>query len=129
MEHKLSTIQIRKYAKVLDDAIKRRNVEEIVSCFSNDCEVELLGIKLNGKDGLNKAIGWMFRYLNEIVLIPVTIMVTGDVFFEEFMVKAKVKGGKEIQVKQAEVLDYNDVYKVKSLRRNFYFQYRRENND
>ena len=116
MKHKLSAKQIRKYAKALDDAIEKRNIEEITSYFSDDCEVELLGIKLNGKDGLSSAIGWMFRYLNEVVLIPITIIISGDTFFEEFIVKAKVKEGREIQVKQAEVLVYDDEYKVRSLR-------------
>jgi ketosteroid isomerase-like protein len=107
--------EIRKYAKALDDAIEGRNIEEVMSCFCDDCEVELLGVKLTGKEGLRKAIDWMYKYLKEITLIPVTIMVEGNTFFEEFIVKVKVRGGKEIQVKQAEVLIY-DEYKVKSLR-------------
>ena len=116
MDRKLSAEQILKYAKSLDDAIEKQNVEETVSYFSDDCEIELLGIKLNGKGGLRKSIGWMYRYLREIVLIPVTIMVSGNTFFEEFIVKAKVSGGKEIQVKQAEVLVYDEEYKVRSIR-------------
>jgi hypothetical protein len=57
----------------------------------------------------------MILKLNEIILVPITIMVDGDVFFEEFIVKAKVKDGKELKVKQAEVLVwYED--KIKSLR-------------
>lgn len=86
-----------------------------MSYFSDDCEIEMLGIKLAGQEGLRKMIRWMYRYLEEIVLIPVTIMVDGNTFFEEFTVKAKVKGGKEVQVKQAEVLVY-DQDKVSSLR-------------
>jgi ketosteroid isomerase-like protein len=107
--------EIRKYAKALDDAIEGRNIDEVLSYFCGDCEIEMLGVKLTGKKGLRKAFEWMYKYLKEMVLIPITIMVDGNVFFEEFMVKAKVKGGKEIQVKQAEVLVY-DNYKVKSLR-------------
>ena len=49
-------------------------------------------------------------------MISITIIISGSTFFEEFIVKAKVGGGKEIQVKQAEVLVYNADYKVKSLR-------------
>ena len=116
MGSKLNTEQIRQYAKALDDAIETHDTEEIVSYFSEDCEVELLGIRLTGKEGLRKAIGWMYKYLKEIVLIPVTIIVDGNIFFEEFIVKTNVKGGQEIQVKQAEVLVYDDEYKVRSLR-------------
>ena len=115
MSREQSPEKIRKYAKALDDAIEAGSIEEVMSYFCDDCEIELLGVKLTGKDGLRKAFDWMYKYLKEMVLIPVTIMVDGKTFFEEFIVKTKVKGGKEIQVKQAEVLVYDD-YKVKSLR-------------
>jgi ketosteroid isomerase-like protein len=115
MNRKQSPGKIRKYAKALDDAIEGRNIEEVVSYFCDDCEIEVLGVRLTGKEGLRRAFGWMYKYLKEMILIPITIMVDGDIFFEEFIVKTKVKGGKEIQVKQAEVLVYED-YKVKSLR-------------
>jgi ketosteroid isomerase-like protein len=107
--------EIRKYAKALDDAIEGRNIEEVMSYFCDDCEIEVLGVKLTGKEGLSRAFGWMYKYLKGMVLIPITIMVDGNTFFEEFIVKTEVKSGKEIQVKQAEVLVYED-YKVKSLR-------------
>ena len=116
MKERLSQEQIRKLSKALDDAIESKNIKELVSYFSNDCEVELLGIKLSGKEGLKKAIAWMFGYLDEIRFAPITIIVDGDVFFEEFFVKAKTRKGEEIETKQAEVLVYNEEYKVKSLR-------------
>ncbi len=115
MERKLNSEQIRKYALALDDAIKRQKMEEIVSYFSDDCEVELLGITLGGEEGLRKAIRWMYRYLKEIVLTPLTVTVDGNILFEEFLVKAKIKGGREIQVKQAEMLVYDEAYRVRSL--------------
>ena len=116
MEQKQSTQQILTCAKALDDAIERHNIEEIVSYFSDDCEIELFGITFTGKDGLRKTIDWMFKYLKEITLIPITIMVQENTFFEEFIVRTKLKNGKEKQVKQAEVLVYDEEYKVKSLR-------------
>ncbi len=87
-----------------------------MSYFSDNCEIELPGIRLSGKEGLRKAVAWMYQYLKEIVLVPITIMVDGNTFFEEFIVRAKIKEGKEIQVKQTEVLVYDDAYKVKNLR-------------
>ena len=116
MEQQLSPEKIRKLAKALDDAIESQNTEEVISYFSDNCEIELPGIKLSGKDGLRKAVAWMYHYLKGIVLVPITIMVDGNTFFEEFIVRAKIKGGKEIQVKQTEVLVYDDRYRVKSLR-------------
>jgi len=115
MAKKLDPETIRELAKALDDAIEIRNTEEITSYFSESCEIELLGIKLSGKEGLRKAINWIFRYSKEIKLVPITIMIQGDTFFEEFTVKTRVKG-EETQVKQAEVLIYDEEYKVKSLR-------------
>ena len=116
MEINLEAEQIRKYAKALDVAIEKRDIEEIVSYFSDECEIQLPGITLSGHEGIRKAIRWMYRYLKAMELIPITIMIQGDVFFEEFFVKAKISGNQEIQVKQAEVLIYDADYKVKSLR-------------
>jgi len=116
MEQKLVTEQILKYARALDDAIEQRDIEGVVSCFSDGCEIELPGVKLTGKEGLRKAIGWMYGYFKDIVLVPVTVMVDGNTFFEEFVMKAKVKGNREIEVKQAEVLVYDNEYRVRSLR-------------
>ena len=116
MNTSLNSEKIRELAKELDDAIESRKTEEVISHFSDICEIELLGIKITGKEGLRKAIGWMFRYLKEITLSSITIMIEGNTFFEEFFVRTKTKEGKEIQVKQAEVLVYDEGYKVKSLR-------------
>jgi hypothetical protein len=116
IKQKLITENILKYAKALDEAIEKRNTEEVISYFSDNCEIELFGIKLTGKEGVTRAINWMFKYLNQIALTPITIMVDRNNFFEEFTVRAKVRGGKEIQVKQSEVLTYDNEYKVTSLR-------------
>ena len=116
MAQHLNPEKIRELAKALDDAIENRETEAVISHFCETCEIELLGTKLAGKEGLRKAISWIYRYLKELTLIPITIMIEGNTFFEEFLIRTKTKEGKEIQVKQAEVLVYDDEYKVKSLR-------------
>jgi len=116
MEQHLNPEKVRKLAKALDSAIESRNIEDIVSYFYEDCKIELPVIKLSGKEDLRKAINWMFKYLNQITIVPITIMVDQNIFFEEFTVKAMVRGGKEIQVNQSEVLVYDKEYKVVSLR-------------
>ena len=58
----------------------------------------------------------MFRYLGEITLVPITITIEGNIFFEEFYMKMKTREGGDIQIRQAEVLEYEDMYKVKILR-------------
>ena len=116
MEQNLNPEKIRELAKELDDAIEKRETEEVLCHFCETCEIELLGTKLTGKEGLRNAISWIYRYLKEIKLVPITIMIEGNTFFEEFIARTKTKEGKEIQVKQAEVLVYDNEYKVKSLR-------------
>lgn len=59
MEHRLAAEEVRKHARALDDAIERRDIEGIASCFSDDCEVQLPGITLGGKGGLRKAVGFL----------------------------------------------------------------------
>jgi hypothetical protein len=112
----LNEEKIRTLAKALDDAIEEGNIEELMSYFSEKCEIEFFGIKLAGHNGLKKALAWIFGYLKEIKLIPIVIIIQDNTFFEEFTVRAKTREGREIEVKQAEVLEYGDGYKVESLR-------------
>jgi ketosteroid isomerase-like protein len=115
MDASLSAEKIRELAKALDDAIERVNIEEIVAYFADDCQIHLPSISLSGHEGLRRAISWMYRYLKEIVLVPNAIIIQGNIFFEEFTVKAKTNG-RSIELKQAEVLEYGTDYKVKSIR-------------
>jgi ketosteroid isomerase-like protein len=107
--------KIRQAAAELDNAIENKDLDRIMSGFSDDCEIELLGIKLTGKEGLKKWMDWMFAHLAEIIFEPITIMVDGNAFFEEFILKGRLHDGTEVQSKQAEVLIYEN-YQVKSLR-------------
>jgi ketosteroid isomerase-like protein len=115
MEQNQLPDKIRQAAADLDNAIENKDVERIMSGFSDDCEIELLGIRLTGKEGLKKWIDWMYAHLAEIKFEPITIMVDGNVFFEEFILKGRFHDGTEVQSKQAEVLIYEN-HKVKSLR-------------
>ena len=58
---------------------------------------------------------WIYKHLAEIKFTPITIMVEGNTFFEEFIINAKLFDGSEVQSRQAEVLIY-DNFKVKILR-------------
>jgi ketosteroid isomerase-like protein len=107
--------KISQAAAELDNAIENKDLDRIMSGFSDDCEIELLGIKLTGKKGLKKWIDWMYAHLAEIKFEPITIMVDGNVFFEEFILKGRLHDGTEVQSKQAEILIYEN-YQVKNLR-------------
>ena len=115
MKQSQSPDEIRRVAADLDKAVENRNVELILSSFSDDCQIELLGIKLAGKEAARKWLAWMYQHLSEVRFVPVTIMVDGDTFFEEFILKGKLHDGTQVESKQAEVLVYEN-YKVKSLR-------------
>jgi hypothetical protein len=107
--------KIRKVAMDLDNALERKDIDFIVSCFTTDCAIELSGIKLKGRKGVRKWLEWMLGKVESFKLTPVVIMVDNEKFFEEFIVKATLKDGTRIVSKQAEVLIYKN-YKVKSLR-------------
>jgi ketosteroid isomerase-like protein len=115
LEHAQSSEAILKSALNLDKAIEKRNIETVLSKFSSDCEIELLGIKLNGRDGVKKWMEWQFKYISKIEFIPITKMVSGNIFFEEFIAKANLHDGEEIQSKQAVVLQFRKKL-IKSLR-------------
>jgi ketosteroid isomerase-like protein len=99
---------ILKSALNLDEAIEKRNIETVFSKFSVDCEIELLGIKLNGREGVKKWMEWQFKHISKIDFIPITKMVSGNIFFEEYIAKANLHDGEEIQSKQAVVLQFRN---------------------
>lgn len=115
MEQNQLPDKIRQIATELDNAIENKDIDRIMSVFSDDCEIQLLGIRLTGKEGLKKWIDWMYAHLAEMKFEPITIMVDGNVFFEEFILKGRLHDGNEVQSRQAEVLIYEN-YQVKSLR-------------
>lgn len=98
-----------------DHALTSMNIDESLEFFSEDCEIELLGVTLNGLDGARKWLEWLFSHLASIQFEPVTILVDGNVFFEEFVVVGTLNDGRVIRSKQAEILIYED-YKIKTLR-------------
>jgi ketosteroid isomerase-like protein len=115
VEHVQSSEKILNTALNLDKAIENRNIESVLSKFSEDCEIELLGIKLSGKDGVKKWMEWQFKHIAKVEFIQVTKMVSGNAFFEEFIAKAKLQGGEEIRSKQAVVLQFKNSL-IKNLR-------------
>ena len=107
--------EIRKVAEKFDDTIVNKNLDLVLECFADDCEIELLGLTLHGKDGATKWFYWMYRHIESLEFIPVIIMVEGNTFFEEFIVKGILRNGDEFSSKQSEILVYENL-KVKSLR-------------
>lgn len=110
-----SSEKIKEVAKAFDDALEEKNYKLIKSYFEENCEIELLGVKLKGHDGVEKWLDYIFSYVESFSLQPLIIIVENNVFFEEFLVKAILPDKSEINSKWAEVLIYEN-YKILSLR-------------
>ena len=115
MNHEQLPDEIRKVALNLDNAIESGDKEAILFYFADDCQIEFLGVQLTGKQGVKRWLDWLYEHASNIAFTPVTIMVDGNTFFEEFDISVKTHDGTEIKSRQAEVLEYED-YKVKTLR-------------
>ncbi len=115
MDCRQSPDEIRKVAMEFDNAIETKNIELGLSSFADDCEIELLGVKLVGRQGARKWLDWLYKNLAEVKFVPVTVMVDGSIFLEEFILEGKLHNGVEVRSKQAEVLIYENL-KIKSLR-------------
>ena len=87
----------------------------MVDAFADDCEIELMGITLKGKEGARKWSEWLFSSVPNIKFKPIIILIEGNVFFEEFLVTGTLPDGKVVESKQSEVLVYENS-KIKSLR-------------
>lgn len=107
--------EIRKVAHDLDSAIESKNIDRILDSFTDDCEIEILGHPLVGKEGVRKWIDWLYKHLRQIKFQPITILVDGNILFEEFIIRARLPGGIGVKSKQSEVLVFEN-YKIKSMR-------------
>jgi len=107
--------EVRRVALALDNALENRNLQAVMEKFSDDCEIELLGVKLFGAEGVRKWVNWMYEHVAELKFVPVTIMVEGNTFSEEFVVEAKFHDGEAARSKQTVVLEFDNL-KIKSLR-------------
>jgi ketosteroid isomerase-like protein len=107
--------EIREVASAFDRALEDKDLKAIMEKFAEDCVIELLSVKLSGKEGARKWFDWLYKHVATLKLLPVTIMVEGNIFFEEFVVEATFYDGEKARSNQAEVLVFENS-KIKSLR-------------
>jgi ketosteroid isomerase-like protein len=107
--------KILQLAADLDKHLESQNVERVLNFFSEDCQIELLGITLVGISGVKKWLNWFFSMFQTIRFEAINIIVRNDIFFEEFIINVSLKNGKRMKGKMAEVLVYKN-YKIRSLR-------------
>jgi ketosteroid isomerase-like protein len=115
MPGKKATEEMRRVAMKLGSAIENKSLDTVMSCFADDCEIELLRQSLYGKAGVKKWFDWLFKNIWQIKFQSIVTMAEGNTLFEEFIIRARLYSGPEVKSKQAEVLVFeND--KIKSLR-------------
>jgi ketosteroid isomerase-like protein len=107
--------KILQLAADLDDDLEKKDINKLLGYFSEDCEIELLGLTLRSHSGVKKWLEWFFRYFESIKFEPIVILVDNDTFFEEFFIHGITLNHKKLSVKVSEVLIYEN-YKIKSLR-------------
>jgi ketosteroid isomerase-like protein len=101
-----SEATIRKAAGKLDAALAAGDIERVVTCFDPECEVELLGVRLDGHDGVRRWLDWIFSHVDSIDFTPRILSVDGDTFIEEFEVRGSLPGGQVVNSRWAEILTY-----------------------
>jgi ketosteroid isomerase-like protein len=97
---------IRDSARHFDDAIEDREIEEALSRVTDDCIIEFPGGAVRGKEGARTWIEWLYSNFARIRLEPVTIMVNGNTFFEEYVFEGTFHTGTTVRSRQAEVLEF-----------------------
>jgi len=103
-----SEASIRKAAAELDGALEAGDIDRVVSCFSEDCKIELLGVRIWGHQGVRRWLGWVLDHVERIEFAPRVISVDGDVFIEEFGVSGILANGRRIESQWAEMLTYRE---------------------
>jgi ketosteroid isomerase-like protein len=107
--------RIKEVAMNFDNAVEARDMDAVIEAFTDDCEIQLLGITLSSKEGARKWAEWLFNSIPEMSFTPVVIIVKEGIFFEEFRVTSTLPSGKIIESRQSEILVFEN-YKIKSLR-------------
>lgn len=99
---------IRAAAAELDAALVAGDDERVVACFAEECEIELLGVRLRGHEGVRRWLAWMRGPVDRVTFRPRVIMVEGDTFVEEFAVTGHLGDGRTIESRWAELLTYRE---------------------
>lgn len=103
-----SEASIRQAAARLDEALEAGDIDRVVACFSDDCAIELLGVRLRGHNGVLRWLDWVFAHVERIEFTPRVISVDGDSFVEEFGVSGVLASGRRLDSQWAEILTYRD---------------------
>ena len=75
MAENQSPEEIRRVAKLLDDAVESGDMEAVLSCFADECVVELPGVTLEGKSGVKKVLN-LKKAMTKLIMETAQMMQT-----------------------------------------------------
>jgi len=89
---KQTEASIREAARRLDTALEAGDLAGVVACFDEQCEIEILGARLRGRDGVRRWLDWVFGQVESLRFESRLITVDGATLVEEFVVEATLPG-------------------------------------
>ncbi|KUG03926.1 hypothetical protein ASZ90_018706 [hydrocarbon metagenome] len=107
---------IIKLAMNFDNDLESKNLEKLPAYFSDDCQIELLGRTLKGREGIGEWLAWLFDNYDELRFVIINVIVKGNILFEEYAFSAVTSDGTKIQSRQAEVIEFDQCNKIRNLR-------------
>lgn len=119
MESSQTQADVRDTAEKFGGYVGAKNVEAVISCFAEDCEIEFLNVKLKGKHGAGEWIKWLYGHMSELRYEPVFTMSDGNVFFVEYVLVGKLHNGIDIKSRQAQIMIFDSEGRIKHFR--YYF--------
>lgn len=107
---------IIKLAMNFDNDLEAKNLQKLPSYFSDDCQIELLGKTLNGKEGVSQWLDWLFGNVKELRFVIINVIVKDNMLIEEYALNAETAEGLKIQSRQVEILEFDQYNKIHNLR-------------
>lgn len=111
--------RMREVAERFSDSVAKKDVDTIQSCFSEDCIIEFLNVRLEGKLGVREWIKWLYGHMSELVFENNTTVAEGDILVRECVLVGKLHNGIKMKSRQAQIVTFNGDGLIRSFR--FYY--------
>jgi len=114
-QDEIDNTHIEQVAEKFGDAMESGDMAALLECFNEDCEIELLGLKLHGHKGVKKWYEWTGQHMKQMQFDKTSSAINGNLYFQEFTLNGIIHNGKKVTSKQSRVLEFEDG-KVKKFR-------------